>query len=166
MKTLFTAFLVLFTSIVSYGQSISYNDQVAITIAQVAELRVKPGEAIVSEYVFDTGEKYENDIAVLNAVILQVRTNDDWILTVKSGSENFTYSGSEVPSPVMPASELKVKYQGNPRIPLSTTEVQVNTGTAGTWENNETNMRYIATPRFKYPAGTYTIPVVYTVSNP
>lgn len=49
MKTLFTAFLLLFTKIVSYGQSISYNDQVAITIAQVADLRVKPGEAIVSE---------------------------------------------------------------------------------------------------------------------
>lgn len=149
----------------SFGQSETFSEEISLTLTEVAELRFKPGEAGVTTYNFDSGDDYENNVRADDAAVLQVRANTDWVVTVKAGTENFTYSGSESPAPEMPSTVLKVRNLPASRISLNTTGTQIANGSAGTWNANQINLRYIARPLFNYPAGTYTIPVIYTVTN-
>lgn len=165
MKKLYIGAFLVLSSFMSYGQSLNHTDEVSLTLTDIAELRFKPGETAITTYNFDSGEDYENSVRSADAAILQVRANTDWMVTVKAGSANFAYSGSEIPAPQMPSTVLRIRNNPDPRIVLNTTDSPIATGTAGPWDDNQINLRYIARPRFEYPAGTYTIPVIYTVTN-
>lgn len=108
--------------------------------------------------------------------ILIIRSNKDYNVTVKTNANNFSYSGSTSPAPVMPVSVLNVGnfYNGtggtvsstfnNTYAPLSATEQNLITnGKKGSFQYFFT--RYKATPGFAYPAGTYTAEVIYTATQ-
>ena len=108
--------------------------------------------------------------------ILIIRSNKDYNVTVKANANNFSYSGSTSPAPVMPISALNVAnfYNGtggtvastfnNTYAPLSAADQPlINNGQNGSFRYFFT--RYKATPGFAYPAGTYTAEVIYTATQ-
>ncbi len=108
--------------------------------------------------------------------ILIVKSNKDYDVSIKTNAENFTYNGSTTPAPKMPASTLSAAlyYNGTGGTvnksfnynyaPLSANAQDLITdGNKGGFQYFFT--RYRATPGFAYPAGTYTIDVVYTATQ-
>jgi len=108
--------------------------------------------------------------------ILIVKSNKNYDVTVKTNSENFTYSGNTTPAPTMPVTALNVGlfYNGtggaaastfsNKFAPLSQApQTIITNGAKGGFQYFFT--RYKATPGFAYPAGTYTAEVIYTATQ-
>ena len=109
---------------------------------------------------------------------LKVRSNKNFTVGVKANSANFSYTGSTTPSPTMPvASVLGIMVPtnntgGTIATPFSTSAYSAITAsnqnliTAGTNGGNKTfEIKYKADPQFNYPAGTYTVDVVYTATQ-
>jgi hypothetical protein len=109
---------------------------------------------------------------------LKVRSNKNFTVAVKANSANFSYTGSTTPAPTMPvASVLGIMVPtngtgGSIATPFSAsaysaiTATNQNLITAGTNGGNKTfEVKYKADPQFNYPAGTYTVDVVYTATQ-
>ena len=93
-----------------------------------------------------------------------------------ANSTNFSYTGATSPAPTMPvASVLSTKVSANSTggsigsgfsayKAITTSNQDIITGaTAG--GNNLFSVQYEAQPGFAYPAGTYTVDVVYTATQ-
>lgn len=124
---------------------------------------------------FNTVSDYANGVQS-TAQQLRVRSNKNFNVAVKSNATNFSYTGSTSPAPVMPvASVLDVKVSANATggsiangfssyKSLTTSNQNIITsGAAG--GNNLFSVQYEAQPGFAYPAGTYTVDVVYTATQ-
>jgi hypothetical protein len=107
---------------------------------------------------------------------LRVRSNKDFNVTVRTNSANFTYSGATSPAPTMPVSgKLLVMVSGNgtggsivsPFSGYSTlTSTNQNLISGGDRGGNQTfSVKYKGIPGFGYPAGDYTVNVIYTVTQ-
>lgn len=109
---------------------------------------------------------------------LRVRSNKAFGVTVKTNAANFSYTGSTTPSPTMPVNNvLKLKVEDNntggsvgsafsTSLYKTLTNADQNLITNGTYGGNQTfAVKYQATPGFAYPAGDYTVNVVYTVTQ-
>ncbi len=164
------------------------NAQVASTATQTVNLNLSnaieltftgsgtaTGAAV--NLAFNTVNDYANGVASA-AQELKVRSNKKFDVTVKANAANFTYTGSTTPAPVMPVSgvlALKVSANGTGGTiasPFSATAYNgltataANLITAGLNGGNQTfSVMYNATPGFTYPAGTYTVDVVYTATQ-
>jgi hypothetical protein len=126
---------------------------------------------------FTTVNDYADGVAS-SAQTLKVRSNKAFGVTVKTNAANFSYSGSTTPAPSMPVSGvLKLKVPANTTggtiaTPFSAssfvtlTSADQNLISNGTYGGNQTfDVAYQATPGFAYPAGDYTVNVVYTVTQ-
>ena len=126
---------------------------------------------------FNTVNDYANGVSSANQE-LKVRSNKKFGVTVKSNNANFTYTGSTTPAPVMPvASVLDLRVPANATggtiaSPFSATTYADITATAQSLLTNCNNggnqtfsIQYNATPGFAYPAGTYTVDIVYTATQ-
>ncbi len=164
------------------------NAQVASTATQTVNLNLSnaieltftgsgnaTGAAV--NLAFNTVNDYANGVTSA-AQELKVRSNKKFGVTVKSNAANFTYTGSATPVPVMPVSgvlDLKVSANatgGTIATPFSATAFNGLTATAANLLTNCNNggnqtfsVMYEATPGFAYPAGTYTVDVVYTATQ-
>lgn len=108
---------------------------------------------------------------------LKVQSNKRFIVRAKTNATRFTYSGATSPAPVMNVQNiLFIKVSTNATggsIPSavnnkyatlkSSNRNIVNNGVAG--GNRTFAVQYKATPGFAYPAGTYTVDVVYTATQ-
>ena len=124
---------------------------------------------------FTTVDNYTNGVES-GAQDLRVRSNKNFSVTVNANAANFTYSGTTTPAPAMPVSgvlNLMVSANGTGGTTASaftgysslTSSVQ-NLITAGTRGGNQTfSVKYKGTPGFSYPAGDYSVNVVYTVTQ-
>ncbi len=126
---------------------------------------------------FNTVNDYANGVAS-SAQQLKVRSNKKFGVTVKTNAANFSYTGSTTPAPVMPVSgvlALKVSANatgGTIASPFSASAYNGLSSTAANLITNANNggnqtfsVMYNATPGFAYPAGTYTVDVVYTATQ-
>ena len=126
---------------------------------------------------FNTVNDYANGVTSANQE-LRVRSNRRFGVTVRTNNANFTYTGSVTPAPVMPVSGvlgLKVGANstgGAVASPFSTSAYAGLTSTAQNLITNAANggnqlfsVSYEAQPGFTYPAGTYTVDVVYTATQ-
>ncbi|MBS1773333.1 MAG: hypothetical protein JST82_10775 [Bacteroidetes bacterium] len=126
---------------------------------------------------FTTVNDYANGVESA-AQQLKVRSNKNYKVDVKTNAANFTYSGSTTPAPSMPVSGvlgLKVSANGTSGTvtsPFSTSSYSTLSSTSANLLNNCVNggnqlfsIMYQATPGFAYPAGTYTVDVVYTATQ-
>ena len=109
---------------------------------------------------------------------LKVRSNKPFGVAVKTSNANFSYVGTTTPAPVMPVSgvlALKVSANGTGgtiATPFSAsaystlTSANQNLIANGLRGGNQTfSVMYKATPGFAYPAGTYSVDVVYTATQ-
>ncbi|MBL7682315.1 MAG: hypothetical protein JNK00_03050 [Flavipsychrobacter sp.] len=124
---------------------------------------------------FNTVNDYANGVQS-SAQGLKVRSNKKFGVTVKTNATNFSYTGSTTPAPTMPVSgvlALKVSANGTGgAIAGSFSDFADLTSTAANLLTNCNNggnqtfsVMYEATPGFAYPAGTYTVDVVYTATQ-
>ncbi len=126
---------------------------------------------------FNTVNDYANGVASSEQT-LRVRSNRRFGVTVRTNNANFTYTGAVTPAPVMPVSGvLSLKVGGNTTggtvaSPFSTSAYNGLSATAANLITNAANggnqtfgVLYQATPGFAYPAGTYTVDVVYTATQ-
>ncbi len=110
----------------------------------------------------------------------RVRSNRNFNVTVKTNAANFTYAGSVSPAPVMPVSgvlDLIVTSNntgGTVASPFTlnstwaglsnAAQPLISNGSRG--DNQMYGIKYRATPGFNYPAGSYTVEVIYTATQP
>lgn len=124
---------------------------------------------------FTTVTDYANGVES-SAQQLKVRSNKAFGVTVKANAANFTYTGSTSPAPTMPVSGVlaaKVSANGTGGTIAgsfgsytSLTSSAQNLISNGANGGNQTfSVMYEATPGFAYPAGTYTVDVVYTATQ-
>lgn len=109
---------------------------------------------------------------------LKVATNKGFKVGVKTNAVNFSYSGNTTPAPTMPVQDillLKVTANstgGSVRTPFSTnnyTTLKSSSQDLITGGNKGISqlfsVKYKAAPGFAYPAGTYSVDVVYTATQ-
>ncbi len=125
---------------------------------------------------FNTVNDYANGVVSANQE-LSVTSNRNYTVAIKTNTSNFTYTGSTSPAPTMPVNVLSLLIASNATggaivSPFSTTaystlsnssQMMLNTCTAGS--NKLFAIKYKATPGFIYPAGTYTVDVLFTATQ-
>ena len=179
--------IVLFAAILSCI-TVAVKAQVASTATQTVNLNLSnaieltftgsttaTGAAV--NLAFNTVNDYANGV-ISGAQELKVRSNKKFGVTVKTNNANFSYTGSTTPAPVMPVSGvLALKVSANATggaiaSPFSASAYSTLSATAANLITNANNggnqtfsVMYEATPGFTYPAGTYTVDVVYTATQ-
>jgi len=177
--------IVLFAAILSCI-TIASKAQVASTATQTVNLNLSnaieltftgsgtaTGAAV--NLAFNTVNDYANGVQS-SAQELKVRSNKKFGVTVKTNNTNFSYTGTTTPAPVMPVANvlgLKVSANGTGGTIAGTFAGFTSlSGTAANLISNGNNggnqtfsVMYEATPGFTYPAGTYTVDVVYTATQ-
>ena len=109
---------------------------------------------------------------------LKVRSNKNFDVTVKANAASFTYDGSTSPAPVMPVENilgLMVSANGTggtigssfsaSKYATLTDKDQSLIADGDRGGNQTFAVKYQATPGFAYPAGTYSVDVVYTATQ-
>lgn len=143
---------------------------VTLNLQNVADIRFNSSITQTTSFTFDDGDKYDDGIEKTGAAGLQVRSNKNWAVSVKSDAANFSFANigeNTDEDPNMPASVLGVRKSGaSSYSALSATAATLATGTKGGYGANEVGIDYKVTPGYTYPGGTYTLGVTYTVSNP
>jgi len=177
--------IVLFAAILSCI-TLASKAQVASTATQTVNLNLSnaieltftgsstaTGAAV--NLAFNTVNDYANGVQS-SAQELKVRSNKKFGVTVKTNNTNFSYTGTTTPAPVMPVSGvlgLKVSANGTGGTIAGTfaaytslSSTVANLISNGNNGGNQTfSVMYNATPGFAYPAGTYTVDVVYTATQ-
>lgn len=124
---------------------------------------------------FNTVNDYANGVES-GEQILKVRSNKDFNVEVKTNASNFTYAGSTTPAPVMPVENvlnlmISANNTGGTIGKSFTSYGSLKGGDQdliedGSRGGNQTfAIKYKATPGFAYPAGTYSVDVVYTATQ-
>ncbi len=125
---------------------------------------------------FNNVNDYANGVESGN-VQLKVRSNKKFVVRAKTNASKFTYSGSTSPAPQMNVQNiLFIKVTGNNtggnvpgnvnnkyRTLKTGNTTLINNGTAG--GNNTFDVQYKANPGYNFPAGTYSVDVVYTATQ-
>lgn len=109
----------------------------------------------------------------------KVRSNKNFRVTVKTNASNFSYTGTATPTPVMPVANIlqlivtNNTTGGSVASPFtlntswsslsSSAQDLINNGSRG--GNQMFSVKYKADPGFNYPAGTYTVDVVFTATQ-
>lgn len=136
------------------------------------------GNAVGNEVslVFSNINDYANGIES-DMYEIKVRSNKKFRVQAKTSSSKFTYSGNTTPAPQMNVSNtlfLKVSdnktggsvgssFNNKYRTMSSSSQTLISNGLPG--GDKTFNVKYKATPGFNYPAGTYTVNVVYTATQ-
>lgn len=162
------------------GASYGANQSTHLALSNAIEITFyNTGSATGSDVTipFNTVNDYANGVET-NVQSLKVRSNKDFTVAVKTNATNFSYSGSTTPAPVMPVSGvLGVMVTSNNTggsIGNNFSNSAYNTLTSSNQNlisnadrggNQNFSVKYKATPGFAYPAGTYTVDVVYTATQ-
>lgn len=109
---------------------------------------------------------------------LSISSNKNYTIAVKTNADKFTYSGTTSPAPDMPVNGVLAlvvtenNTNGSIAGPFSNSSYATLTNsnqgllTAATRGGNKTfSVKYKATPGFAYPAGNYSVNVVYTATQ-
>lgn len=152
----------------SASQSVTLDLAPVIQISNVTSSDVNLGFNSVADYASGQESAQQQ---------FKVQSNKGFVITVKTDAESFTYSGNTTPAPTMPvANTLYLALSDNQTggsvgstfssyTPISSTpkDLILNCKNGG---NQVFAVNYKATPGNNYPAGTYTVGVVYTASQP
>lgn len=125
---------------------------------------------------FNTVNDFANGVESGEQTIL-VRSNKKFNVRVKALTSKFSYSGQATFNPNMtvnPVLKLKVVnnntggtvtsgYNNYKTPPTSNGSKIINQGHPG--DNNTFSVKYFANPGFNYPAGTYSVDIVYTATH-
>lgn len=129
----------------------------------------------VVNLAFDNVNDYANGVES-TPIELKVRSNKKFHVWAKASSNKFTYSGNTSPAPQMNVNKLAIMVVSNNTGGNTPNAVNnkyanmsknnrklVNNGTAG--GNNTFAVQYKANPGYEFPAGTYSIDIIYTATQ-
>lgn len=133
------------------------------------------GEGDIVSLAFEDVNDYANGVES-NPIELKVRSNKKFEVTVNAGSNRFTYTGSNGTDPKMNVNNLEIKVVSNntggdvpnnvnnkyKKMKKGSTKL-IKDGTAG--GNNTFAVQYKADPGYEFPAGTYSIDIIYTATQ-
>jgi hypothetical protein len=171
-------FIFIFSSyaIGSYAQaSSSANQNVALNLSNAIVISFVSGGTVTVP--FASIADYVNGLPSSDQQI-KVQSNKGFNVTMNANAENFTYSGSTTPAPVMPLNNvLYVEVAANNtggsigtvfsnHYGSVTTSPQTILKGCNNGGNQTFSVEYFTQPGFSYPAGTYTVNVIYTATQP
>lgn len=124
---------------------------------------------------FSTISNYTNGVESISQDI-RVRSNKNFTVTAKANASAFTYSGATTPAPAMPVSGTLLlmvssnttggSIAGSFASYTSLSSANQNIIINGSRGSNQTfSIKYKGTPGFSYPAGDYTVSVIYTATQ-
>lgn len=164
MKTFIT--LMLMSAAILAKCQTTASHQVTVNVSQVLDIRFHIGFTPNLNFNFNTANRLNNGIERIAAAALQVRSNKSWMVSVKAQNQFFDKTPAGPNS--MPCSVVKLRKTLAPSgyFPLSTVDQQLSTGNKGNWDalGNYFTMDYDITPGLNYEEGTYTLPVVFTIT--
>jgi hypothetical protein len=165
MKTFFTILFVNF-SLTIFGQN-SASHQVTINVPQVLNLRFHSLFTSNTNFVFNNAGRLNNGIERIASAALEVRANKSWTVSVKAMDGFFSNVLSGLST--VPCSIVQIKRTLAPAgyMVLSTVDQPMASGNRGGWDfpGNSFTMDYKITPGLNYSEGTYTLPIVFTLSS-
>lgn len=126
--------------------------------------------------VFSNVNDYANGVES-DAYQVKVRSNKKFRVQAKASASRFSYSGSTSPAPQMSISNilfLKVSdnatggsvgssFNNKFRTMSTSNQTLINNATPG--GNKTFNVKYKANPGYNFPAGTYSVNVIYTATQ-
>ncbi len=150
------------------SQSVSLNLSPVIQISAITSQNIDLG--------FNTVIDYANGVES-SSQQFKVQSNKDFVVSVNTDASNFSYSGSTTPTPVMPVqntlflSLVSNNTGGNVANQFSSYNTLSNTPKELLQDCKRGGdqlfaINYKAAPGNNYPAGIYTIGVVYTATQP
>lgn len=177
-----SAALIGFSTFVKAQTNASGNAQQTVQLALTNALEItftgnNSATGATVSLPFTTADDYANGVESATQQ-LKVRSNKAFNVTVKTSAANFSVTNSDTTTAsTMPASTLGLEVTNNSTggalgtgfsasayNALSATAA--NLITAATYGNNQNfTVKYKATPGFAYPAGTYSVDVVYTATQ-
>jgi len=129
----------------------------------------------VVNLAFNNVNDYANGVES-DPIQLKIRSNKKFNVWANASSNKFTYSGSVSPAPQMNVNKLFIKVVNNNtggNVPNAVNNQYkkmkkgkrklINNGTPG--GNNTFTVQYKADPGFEFPAGTYSVDIIYTATQ-
>lgn len=124
---------------------------------------------------FSSFNDYANGITSTDQQLV-VRSNQKFHVRVKANASKFTYTGSTSPAPAMNVSSvLSIKVSSNntggtivggysnfKKLSTAGKEIIKNGQSGG---NQNFSVQYKTTPGFSFPAGNYTVDIIYTATQ-
>jgi hypothetical protein len=178
MKNIYLILIALTISSVAKAQTSSGTQTMSMTTGNSVSITFTSTTSTTGNTVslpFTTATNYANG-KTSTAQTMQVVSNKAFNVTVKAASANFSYSGSTSPAPSMPVNGiLKLKVSSNATggtiaAPFSafatltaSNQNLITNGAIGT--NQLFSVKYKAAPGFDYPAGIYSVDVIYTATQ-
>lgn len=149
---------------------------------QLIKVNVEPTIEISAMTIDNVNLGFNNITSYLHGVEsgtqeFLVHSNKDFVVNVKTNSSTFSYSGNSFPAPKMPVNEILflsvtnnntggvIANSFNSYVSLSDKpkDLLLNCGNGG---GRTFAINYRANPGTRFPAGDYTIGVVYTATQP
>ncbi len=172
MKSKFFA-LLFAASVLGCGLASAGTEQTVTftaVVPSVLELTTSTNAAGVTITSGDYTTSSDISIEAAAAHELSVRANRAWLITAKSGAATFSFTPAQVgETRSKPASDLEVRKANGTYQALSTTGVNLASGSAGspTDSGNTFSVDYKFLSNITVdPAGTYTLDTIYTLTAP
>lgn len=152
----------------SAAQNVKLQLEPAIEITNITSTDVNIG--------FNTVNHYVNGVQS-NDQEFKVKSNQDFVITVKTDANSFSYSGTTFPAPVMPVdnilflsvtnnntggSKSALFNSGYSSLSANPKQLLLNCKNGG---NRRFAVNYKAVPSTSYPAGLYSVGVIYTATQ-
>ena len=116
------------------------------------------------DFNFTSLADYDNGKTNLQASGLKVRSNKNWVVSVKANSATFLPSSSGERD--IESTAIMVRKSGtNYSIPIDVFDKALASGTNGGFDKNNFLIDYIANPGYIRP-DTYSLEIVYTLTTP
>jgi hypothetical protein len=163
-KSILTSLALVLLAFAANAQSLTETGHtVQVNAASVLEIVMTSTSTV--ELNFLSSDDYENGVTATNAAELKVKSNKGWIVAVTCTATNFDAVNANNDTELL-ASALKVRKNGTNAYSEVTSGATVASGNKGGHTGNRVfNIDYNLNPGY-FAADTYTVPVVYTVSNP
>lgn len=176
LRTIVSILPILLLTSITFAQSgaSSATQSISLNVSPVIQISAVNSSNI--DLDFNTTNDYSNGIESGNQEF-KVQSNRDFVVNVKTDADKFSYSGSTSPAPQMPVQNTlylaiannntggTIGNQFNSYRSLSNLpqDLLLDCQNGG---NQKFTVNYRATPGNNYPAGTYTIGVIYTATQP
>jgi len=163
LRRLLIALFILISATTSHAQW-STTGSGNITVSTVLSITLSNQ---ASTPTFTTASDYQNGKTITNYATIAIKSNVDWLVSVKAQSTYFTPQTVGA-SNDMPASVLGIRLNGNTTfLTMSTTSQTLKTGTDGnaaaSGHTFKVDMKF--NPGFNYAGGLYNMSVMYTVTQ-
>lgn len=157
-----------------FAQSSSATQQIKVHLEPTINITANANANV--HLGFNDFSNYMNGVES-GSQLFRVHSNKDFVVNVKTNSPSFSYSGSETPAPSMPVSNtlflsiaqnntggnVANSFSSYKSLSSSPQDLLLNCRNGG---NKTFSVSYKANPGTGFPAGDYTVGVVYTATQP